>query len=92
MMGKAYHIGVRLSMNNFKSGQLCTIVKNAYNSNLPDHDVSYLGVNAIKWGKAEIHVIPEGTPVLVIQPLEVHYKVLIWDELFFIKKEALEMI
>jgi hypothetical protein len=76
----------------FKSGQLCTIVKNAYNSNLPDSYVSYMGIKATKWGKAEIHVIPEGTPVLVIQSLESHCKVLIWDELFMIKNEALEIV
>ena len=94
-MVKAYHIGVRLSMNNFKSGQLCTIVKNAYNSNLPDSDVSYNRIYVSRWDNGISRygdLIPEGTPVLVIQPLEVHYKVLIWDELFFIKKEALEMI
>ena len=79
-------------MNNFKSGQLCSIVKNAYKSNLPDSDVSHMGVKAIKWGKPEMHVIPEGTPVLIVQPLEIHSKVLIWDELFFIKNEALEVL
>lgn len=92
MMGKVYPIGARLSMNNFKSGQLCSIVKYAYLSNLPDSDVSYGGVKAIKWGKPEFHIIPEGTPVLVIQPLEKHCKILIWDELFFVKNEALEML
>jgi len=79
-------------MNNFKSGQLCSIVKNAYKSNLPDSYVSYGGVKATKWGKPEFHIIPEGTPVLIVQPLEIHSKVLIWDELFFIKNEALEML
>ena len=79
-------------MNNFKSGQLCSIVKNAYKCNLPDSDVSYGGVKATKWGKLEIRFIPEGTPVLIIQPLEIHSKVLIWDELFFIKNQALEVL
>jgi hypothetical protein len=93
MMGKAYHIGVRLSMNNFKSGQLCSIVKNAYDSNLPDSDVSYNRIYVSRWDNGISRygdLIPEGTPVLIIQPLEAHCKVLIWDNLYFIKKEALE--
>lgn len=95
MTMKAYHIGVRLSMNNFKSGQLCTIVKNAYDSNLPDSDVSYNRIYVSRWDNGISRygdLIPEGTPVLIIQPLDTYCKVLIWDNLFFIKNEALEMI
>ena len=82
-------------MNNFKSGQLCTIVKNAYNSNLPDSDVSYNQIYISRWNNGvslDKEPITEGTPVLIIKPLLHHSIGLIGEKLFFIKKEALEMI
>jgi len=79
-------------MNNFKSGQLCTIVKDAYNSSLSDIDVTHNGVYAKSWNKNETHIIPEGTPVLILEPYELYCKILIWDEIFLIKNNGLEML
>ena len=92
MMNKAYHIGVRLFMNNFKSGQLCKIVDDAFNSDLPDDKVTHGGVlvSQIPLSSFKLKAIPEGSPVLVVNALEMHVIGLIEDKLYFIDAKALE--
>jgi hypothetical protein len=78
----------------FKAGQLCTIVRDGYNSNLPDQDIAHRSIYVEGWndGLSFGDLIPEGTPVLVIQSLENHCIALIGEKLYFIKNEALDIL
>ena len=79
-------------MNNFKTGQLCKIVDDAFNSNLPDDKVTHGGVlvSQIPLSIFKLKAIPEGSPVLVVNALEMHVIGLIEDKLYFIDAKALE--
>lgn len=93
MMNRAIHTGANpLSMNNFKTGQLCKIVDDAFNSNLPDDKVTHGGVlvSQIPLSSFKLKAIPEGSPVLVVNALEMHVIGLIEDKLYFIDAKALE--
>jgi hypothetical protein len=93
MMNRAIHTGANpLSMNNFKTGQLCQIVKDAFNSNLPDDKVTHGGVlvSQIPLSSFKLKAILEGTPVLVVNVLETYVIGLIEDKLYFIDAKALE--
>ena len=80
------------SMNNFKTGQLCKIVDDAFNSNLPDDKVTHGGVlvSQIPLSSFKLKAIQEGSPVLVVNVLEMHVIGLIEDKLYFIDIKALQ--
>ena len=79
-------------MHNFKTGQLCKITKDAYNSNLPDDKITYGGVlvSEIPLSKFKVKRIPERTYVFIVEALETHVIGLIEDKLYFIDAKALE--
>ena len=80
------------SMHNFKTGQLCKIVDDAFHSNLPDDKVTHGGVlvSQIPLSIFKLKAIPEGTPVLVVNVLEMNVIGLIEDKLYFIDIKALQ--
>ena len=94
MIKGANHIGAThyQSMHNFKTGQLCKIVDDAFNSNLPDDKITYGGVlvSEIPLSTFKLKAIQEGSPVLVVDALEMHVIGLIEDKLYFIDIKALQ--
>ena len=78
-------------MNNFKTGQLCKIVDDAFNSNLPDDKVTHGGVlvSQIPLSIFKLKAIPEGSIVFIVEALEMHVIGLIEDKLYFIDIKAL---
>lgn len=79
-------------MHNFKTGQLCKIVDDAFGSNLPDDKVTHGGVivSQIPLTSFKLKAFPEGSPVLVVEALEMNVIGLIEDKLYFIDINALE--
>ena len=68
-------------MNNFKTGQLCKIVDDAFHSNLPDDKVTHGGVlvSQIPLSIFKLKAIPEGTPVLVVNVFLCFFKYNLWS-------------